>query len=68
MPEMNGAELTALLRSAYPQLSILLMSGLGEAVFETAGPRPEDTHFIEKPFTPEQLAECVRKVLDSDRP
>jgi len=66
MPEMNGSELATLLRSAYPNLRILLMSGMGASVFEKAGEMPENTHFIDKPFQQEQLATRIRAILDAD--
>jgi DNA-binding response OmpR family regulator len=67
MPEMDGAELATMLRDFYPRLSVLLMSGNGSGVFEIVGiPQPAGTHFIRKPFRPEELGQTVRRILDAE--
>jgi CheY-like chemotaxis protein len=64
MPEMNGYELTLLLRARRPGLPVVLMSGYagdtvtGDEMLHAAAA------FVEKPFTPESLAAKVRDVLD----
>ncbi len=65
MPEMGGLELTAHLREALPELKVLFISGYSErqgAVLEQLG---TDVGFLQKPFTPVELAHKVRDVLDS---
>ena len=67
MPEMDGAELATLLRSWYPRLRMLFISGYSPQYFEAHGGRLMDgAHFMAKPFTPDELSRRVRQVLDSE--
>jgi two-component system, cell cycle sensor histidine kinase and response regulator CckA len=64
MPRMNGIELARRFREMYPDTRILLMSGYAdEPDLRQALPDPT-IEFIPKPFTPQELAEKVREVLD----
>jgi PAS domain S-box-containing protein len=66
MPRMGGRQLAELLGGDRPELRILFMSGCAdEAVTRPGGP-PEGSAFLQKPFTPVQLARKVREVLDTD--
>ena len=65
MPLMNGSELARRLRNYYPGIRVLYTSGYsGDAIDEI---RLQEPHalFIEKPFTPDDLARKVRAVLES---
>jgi two-component system, cell cycle sensor histidine kinase and response regulator CckA len=66
MPEMDGAELAAMLRSAFPDMSLLLISGVGGHALN-ASQSIERCGFLPKPFTLEELASTVRGLLDSGR-
>lgn len=64
MPHMSGIELTSRVRSSHPEAKPLVMTGYpsDSAVRESI---PDfGATFIEKPFTPEDLARKVREVLD----
>ena len=69
MPEMGGTELFQHLRRWYPRMRILFISGYtkgaipAEALEEGAG-----AGFLPKPFTLEQLAAEVRRVITMPRP
>ena len=64
MPDMGGRALTAQLRDSLPHLRTLFMSGYtGEAAVLTAV-QDAQVAFIQKPFTPSELARKVRAVLD----
>ncbi|MFN8581777.1 MAG: response regulator [Gemmatimonadaceae bacterium] len=65
MPGMNGRELARLLADERPSMRILLMSGYAHvrAAFEG---HVDDTPFLQKPFTVEQLLSRVRDVLSVD--
>jgi PAS domain S-box-containing protein len=65
MPGMNGRELVERLVEARPGLPCLLMSGYADDEILRRGVSQGDTEFLQKPFTPEQLARKVRAVLDS---
>jgi len=67
MPHMNGQNLSQLLRSRHPGLKVIYMSGYSrDAVLQHAVLGPE-APFIQKPFTPQAMAACVRGVLDGGR-
>jgi PAS domain S-box-containing protein len=65
MPEMNGWELAIKLRSLYPHLKRLFMSGYTADIIAQHGVLQEEVYFVEKPFSPKTLAAKVREVLDS---
>ncbi len=66
MPEMWGDELAWRLRTAFPRIRVLYLSGYGDRrqTRRSSG----DGSFLEKPFTAERLLEKVREALDVDRP
>ena len=63
MPEMDGAELASMLRSAFPDMRLLLISGVGVHAV-SASQAIEGCRFLAKPFTLEELAVTVRSLLD----
>ena len=64
MPERSGKESADQLRSLRPQMKVLYMSGYPADVISRQGVLDPGIEYIEKPFTPEGLAEKVRTVLD----
>ena len=64
MPGMNGAELRDALLTRSPTLRVLFMSGYAGTVISSQGVLAPGTHFIQKPFTMQELAEAVRHALD----
>ena len=64
MPEMNGLELAKRLLSFYPNLKCVFMSGYTANVIAPEGVLEAGTHFIQKPFSTETLANKVRVALD----
>jgi PAS domain S-box-containing protein len=67
MPEMNGRELSERLRSRYPGLACLFMSGYTADAIAHHGVLDEEVHFIQKPFSIPGLAAKVRETLDGAR-
>ncbi len=64
MPVMAGDELVQRLRQSDPELRVILMSG--NPSWRTKDVEiPADIPFLEKPFGPEALLECVQRVLGS---
>jgi PAS domain S-box-containing protein len=63
MPNLGGPELASRLRTLRPGIKVLLMSGYTDNAIAINGALEERFHFIEKPFSPEQLARKVRAVL-----
>jgi signal transduction histidine kinase/ActR/RegA family two-component response regulator len=66
MPEMNGRDLAGKLLLIYPKLRRLFMSGYTADVIAPHGVLDDGVHFIQKPFSIEQLAARVREALDGE--
>jgi CheY-like chemotaxis protein len=64
MPEMNGRVLAGNLQSLCPRMKRLFMSGYTADVIAQHGVLDEGVHFIQKPFSVDNLAAKVREVLD----
>jgi two-component system, cell cycle sensor histidine kinase and response regulator CckA len=64
MPEMGAGELTEQLRAQRPDMKVLLMSGYTNDEVVRRGITQQNTAFIQKPFTAEELMRKVRDVLD----
>ncbi|MDQ6871191.1 MAG: response regulator [Gemmatimonadota bacterium] len=65
MPEMSGRELVEALHTERPDLRVLYMSGYTDDDIVRRGLNDPGMSFIQKPFTAENLAMQVRKVLDA---
>lgn len=65
MPEMNGRDLAKNLKSFYPDIKTLFMSGYTAKVIAHRGVLEKDVNFIQKPFMMQDLAAKSREVLDS---
>ena len=66
MPGMNGKELRDQLRASHPELKCLFMSGYTADVIANNGVLDDGVHFIQKPFTIQNLVETVRSVCEAD--
>ncbi len=66
MPQMGGKELAEKLLKKYPALKILFVSGYTENAIDHDGVFDEGVSFLQKPFTPQELAQNIRKLLDKD--
>jgi two-component system cell cycle sensor histidine kinase/response regulator CckA len=66
MPEMNGRDLAKNLLSLHPDLKQLFTSGYTADVIAHNGVLDEGVHFIQKPFSTQDLAAKVREVLDGE--
>jgi two-component system, cell cycle sensor histidine kinase and response regulator CckA len=64
MPGMNGRELVEKLLAANPGLGCLFMSGYTDDEILRRGVSRGEAAFLQKPFTPDQLAQSLRSVLD----
>jgi len=65
MPRINGWELARQLAAKRPGLKCLFMSGYAAEVLAPGLER--GTHFIQKPFSIQELAAGVREALDEAR-
>jgi CheY-like chemotaxis protein len=64
MPEMNGREMAERLRSFYPDLRVLFMSGYTADVIAHRGVLDDGVNFIQKPFSNQALGSKVREALE----
>ncbi len=67
MPRMNGRELARSLMSICPDIKCLFMSGYTANAIAHHGVLDKDAHFIQKPFTVDDLAAKVRHVIEETR-
>jgi signal transduction histidine kinase len=65
MPAMSGRELVEALQTDRPDLRVLYMSGYTDDEILRRGLNDPGMSFIQKPFTADNLAMLVRKVLDA---
>jgi PAS domain S-box-containing protein len=64
MPGLSGAKLAEAALAVRPDLKVLFVSGHSDDVLSHHGELDPETNFLEKPFTPDALANKVRQVLD----
>lgn len=65
MPEMNGRDLAKQVEALSPEMACLFMSGHSGDIIAHHGMLDEKVHFIQKPFSMQDLAAKVRQVLDT---
>lgn len=64
MPEMGGDQLADEIKRLNPKIKILLTSGYTDSQLMKSGLWSKGYHFLHKPYTIQQMAKKVRKVLD----
>jgi two-component system, cell cycle sensor histidine kinase and response regulator CckA len=64
MPGRNGIELAERLRTTRSELPVLYMSGYTDMAIVRDGLLAQDVAFLQKPFTPHDLLQKVRQVLE----
>jgi len=64
MPEMDGRELADRLQKKIPDLKVLFCSGYTEDIIAAQGVLDSDIHFLGKPYTPSDMAQKLRVILD----
>jgi PAS domain S-box-containing protein len=67
MPEMNGRELAQRLSSLRPTMRCLYISGYTANVIAHHGVLDAGIHFIQKPFSIDDLARMIRETLQDDK-
>jgi two-component system, cell cycle sensor histidine kinase and response regulator CckA len=66
MPELGGGELVERLLTRRPNVKVLYISGYTNDEVVRRGVSRTDAHFLQKPFTAQELMRKVRKVLDGE--
>jgi two-component system, cell cycle sensor histidine kinase and response regulator CckA len=64
MPGMNGVEVAASVAKMRPGIQVFFMSGYADQDLVRQGLLEPGTHFLQKPFTPQELAGRIRGILD----
>ncbi len=64
MPKMGGRELARRLISRHPDVKVLYMSGYPDDALGEHGVLEPGAVLLQKPFTPQGMADKVRQVLD----
>jgi CheY-like chemotaxis protein len=64
MPKMSGRELAERLVRLHPETRVLYMSGYTDGAISQQGVLDPETELLQKPFSFDDLAQKVRKVLD----
>jgi len=67
MPGMSGRELAERLQAARPNMKVLYVSGYTDNIIAERGMLPPGMAFLQKPFSPTNLAGKVREVLDAPK-
>jgi two-component system cell cycle sensor histidine kinase/response regulator CckA len=63
MPGMNGPMVADMLTRMRPDLKVIFMSGYTDDAIVRHGVMERDVPFLQKPFTPERLANKIVEVL-----
>ncbi|MDX1592894.1 MAG: PAS domain S-box protein [Gammaproteobacteria bacterium] len=63
---MDGPELAERIEEQFPWIKVLFTSGFAEKVLHGRGQRLRQQEWLPKPYTEDQLARCLRKLLDTD--
>jgi CheY-like chemotaxis protein len=66
MPQISGSELAEQLSVLRPEMQVLYMSGYTDDAMVRHGLGDGTANFIQKPFTPENLAHKVREVIETE--
>ncbi|MFH2043976.1 MAG: PAS domain S-box protein [Pseudomonadota bacterium] len=64
MPQMSGSELVAKIKVIKPELKVLFMSGYTGNVIVRQGVLKKGIHFVQKPFSMNDLERRVREAID----
>ena len=67
LPEMNGRQLAERICAAKPGVKVMFMSGYTADVIAQRGVLEQNTVFIEKPFTRNDLGRKIRETLETSK-
>ncbi|MBN8612826.1 MAG: response regulator [Deltaproteobacteria bacterium] len=65
MPGLDGVTLAERLRTRFPRLKVLFTSGYIDDTLTRRGLDREHAAFLQKPYSPQTLAQRIREVLDA---
>ena len=64
MPHMGGRQLADVVSAMRPKICVLYMSGYSEDAIVRNGVLEDEISFLQKPFSPDTLAQKVKEILD----
>lgn len=64
MPGTSGTDLAGYLAVRYPEMRVVRMSGFTEAMLGESGLRRDDSLFLQKPFSREQMLTTIHQALE----
>jgi PAS domain S-box-containing protein len=67
MPGMDGIELAGEFRRIHPEAAVLYISGYTENAERLSVPLDPNTHYLAKPFLPNELTSLVSSILERPR-
>jgi PAS domain S-box-containing protein len=67
MPKMNGRKVFQEMRSMCPDLKVVITSGYGGDVFTDGCGLDDNSTYIQKPYSPDDLVATIREMLDKKR-
>lgn len=67
MPGTSGTDLAGYLAVRYPAMRVIRMSGFTEAMLGESGLQRDDSLFLQKPFSREQLLETIGRALGGEQ-
>jgi len=63
LPDLSGMDLIRALRSRRPETAIVVITGFGTVANAVEAVKLGVSDYLEKPFTPEQITEAVRRAV-----
>jgi DNA-binding NtrC family response regulator len=63
MPKTSGMELLKIVRDHYPELEVIMITGYASIESAVNATKLGASHYLPKPFTPDELNEVTEKVL-----
>ncbi len=66
MPEMGGFALAESLITRHPEIKVLFISGYSDITIINKIMQNDNVSFLQKPFSPQLLAQRIREILDLD--
>jgi CheY-like chemotaxis protein len=63
MPKLSGPQLAERMRTLWPNLRVLFLSGYTDRALVHSGLLDANRNFLQKPFTPDDLTSKVREML-----
>ena len=64
MPQVSGMELLKIVKDRWPQVPVLMITGYASIASAVEATRQGAVNYLPKPFTPDELATSVNKIIE----